>query len=134
MRDDEPTPLHVPISRRAFLSLPLLAAWPFGSPVSAPRPVALQQERRERKQQLLTHRRPSETSGLADAMVIKDGDIFFLTDPGGEVPFQESHGLGLYFHDCRYLNGYQSGSAGCLWPRWRRPQAAGSWLSSGSRI
>jgi len=106
-------PLRTSISRRTLLALPLLIAWPFGLPsLSVRRLVALQQERRERKQQLLGQRRPSETSGLADAIVIKDADLFFLTEPNGSVPLQEDHGLGLYFHDCRYLNGYEIRLAG----------------------
>ena len=52
-------------------------------------------------------RRASQTSGLADAIVIKDADLFFLTNPDGTVPLEEGHGLGLYYHDCRYLNGYE---------------------------
>jgi glycogen debranching enzyme len=56
--------------------------------------------------QLAPPRRPSQTSGLADAIVIKDGDLFFLTNPDGTVPLEDGHGLGLYYHDCRYLNGY----------------------------
>ena len=101
------------ISRRTFISLPLLIAWPFAS-LSLPlaRLVVLPQERKERKQRLLGQRRPSETSGLADAIVIKDADLFFLTEPNGNVPLQGDHGLGLYFHDCRYLNGYEIRLAG----------------------
>ena len=38
--------------------------------------------------------------------MIKDADLFFLTNPDGTVPLEEGHGLGLYYHDCRYLNGY----------------------------
>jgi glycogen debranching enzyme len=38
--------------------------------------------------------------------VIKDADLFFLTNADGTVPLEEGHGLGLYYHDCRYLNGY----------------------------
>ncbi|HXG68524.1 MAG TPA: glycogen debranching N-terminal domain-containing protein, partial [Blastocatellia bacterium] len=39
-------------------------------------------------------------------VVIKDRDIFFLTEPDGRVPLGTDHGFGLYYHDCRYLNGY----------------------------
>jgi glycogen debranching enzyme len=93
--------------------LPLLIAWPFGLPApNVPRTVVLPQERKERKQRLLGQRRPSETSGLANALVIKDADLFFLTEPDGSVPLQGDHGLGLYFHDCRYLNGYEIRLAG----------------------
>ena len=43
---------------------------------------------------------------LADAVVVKDGEIFFLCPPGGAIPLTEDHGFGLYHHDCRYLDGY----------------------------
>jgi glycogen debranching enzyme len=43
---------------------------------------------------------------LADAVVVKDGDVFFLCPPGGAIPLTDDHGFGLYHHDCRYLDGY----------------------------
>ncbi len=46
------------------------------------------------------------TRSIADAVVIKREDLFFLCEPSGEVPCTEAHGFGLYYHDCRYLNGY----------------------------
>ena len=44
---------------------------------------------------------------IAKAVVIKHGNLFFLAPPEGEVPMSRGHGFGLYFHDCRYLNGYE---------------------------
>ena len=44
---------------------------------------------------------------IAHAAVIKEGDVFFLCQPTGDVPLNNASGLGLYYHDCRYLNGYQ---------------------------
>lgn len=44
---------------------------------------------------------------IAKAVVIKHGNVFFLAPPEGEVPFTSGHGFGLYYHDCRYLNGYE---------------------------
>ena len=64
-------------------------------------------ERRERKQRVLTHGTPSTTSAIADAIVIKDGPIFLLTNPDGNIPVGNGHGLGLYYRDCRFLNGYE---------------------------
>lgn len=61
----------------------------------------------DRKQRILTHGTPSVTSGIADAIVTKVENIFFLTDPSGCVPVAPGHGLGLYYHDCRYLRGYE---------------------------
>ena len=40
-------------------------------------------------------------------IVIKDGNLFFLTNAEGNVPLTGPHGLGLYYNDCRFLNGYE---------------------------
>src|SRR5215472_12564799 len=64
-------------------------------------------EKQERAAQVQSHGRSSITRGIANAIVVKNGDIFFLTDPDGNVPPGGEHGLGLYYHDCRYLNGYE---------------------------
>ena len=45
--------------------------------------------------------------GISKAIVIKNGNLFFLAPPEGEVPMTRDHGFGLYYHDCRYLNGYE---------------------------
>ncbi len=66
-----------------------------------------EKERRERKQRVLTHAVPSTTAAIADAIVLKDGPIFLLTNPDGNIPVNDGHGLGLYYHDCRFLNGYE---------------------------
>jgi glycogen debranching enzyme len=60
-----------------------------------------------RKQRVLSHVAPSFTSSIADATVIKCEGLFFLMSPGGRVPVRGVHGLGLYYHDCRYLDGYE---------------------------
>src|SRR2546421_1603525 len=44
---------------------------------------------------------------IADALVIKDGNLFFLSEPDGAVPLSTRHGFGLYYHDCRFLDGYE---------------------------
>src|SRR5919109_2731520 len=64
-------------------------------------------ERKARKQQVLNQGRPSITRSIADAVVIKSQNVFFLTRPDGSVPLEDSHGYGLYYHDCRFLNGYE---------------------------
>lgn len=56
---------------------------------------------------VVQHGRASTTSSIAQAVVLKHNELFFLCDPDGDVPLNESHGLGLYYHDCRYLNGYE---------------------------
>src|SRR4030095_16453622 len=49
----------------------------------------------------------SITRSIAHAVVIKDEDIFFLCEPDGSVPLEPGHGFGLYYHDCRFLSGYE---------------------------
>ena len=44
---------------------------------------------------------------ITDAVVVKDADVFFLCPPAGGIPLTEDHGYGLFYHDCRYLNGYE---------------------------
>ena len=44
---------------------------------------------------------------VAKAVVIKAGDIFFLSQKTGEVPKDNQDGYGLYYHDCRFLDGYE---------------------------
>jgi glycogen debranching enzyme len=61
----------------------------------------------ERKQRILTHGTPSITSSIADAVVIKDENVFLVTSPDGGIPLGQGHGFGLYYHDCRYLRGYE---------------------------
>ena len=65
------------------------------------------EQRRKRKGHILTHGWSSMTRGIAEAAVIKGEDLFFLTEPDGSVPIEEGHGFGLYYHDCRFLNGYE---------------------------
>ncbi len=60
-----------------------------------------------RRSQFLVRGVPSVTRSIADAICIKDGNIFFVAESDGNVPLEGSHGFGLYYHDCRYLNAYQ---------------------------
>jgi glycogen debranching enzyme len=52
-------------------------------------------------------RRAALVRTIADALVIKSQDVFFLCERDGQVPLKGKHGVGLYYHDCRYLNGYE---------------------------
>lgn len=67
----------------------------------------LEHERQERKQRVLTKGTPSVTRSIADAVVIKSGNPYFLAEPSGDVTLGGRHGFGLYYRDCRYLNGYE---------------------------
>src|SRR5438067_773027 len=62
----------------------------------------------------ITHEEPllvpgavSMTRATAHAVVIKEGDLFFLCEPDGRLPLEAGHGFGLYYHDCRFLSGYE---------------------------
>src|SRR5260370_38617145 len=44
---------------------------------------------------------------VAEALAIKNGNLFFLSEPDGTVPLAAGHGFGLYYPDCRFLNGYE---------------------------
>ena len=65
---------------------------------------ASRKSKRARKSQLLVHGAPSVTRSIADAICIKNGNLYFVTESDGSVPIEGSHGYGLYYHDCRYLN------------------------------
>lgn len=66
----------------------------------------------KKDQKALTEGIPSITRSIADAVVIKNENVFFLTKPDGCVPIADNHGFGLYYHDCRYLSGYELKVAG----------------------
>ncbi|HEY9899068.1 MAG TPA: glycogen debranching N-terminal domain-containing protein [Pantanalinema sp.] len=70
-----------------------------------PRPS--ERQRRERKQRVLVQRTPSIVRSIADAIVVKDQSLYFLSAPDGNVPLSDEHGYGLYYHDCRFLDGYE---------------------------
>jgi glycogen debranching enzyme len=63
--------------------------------------------RSKRKQHGSKKSRSANVRSISDAVDIKDEDVFFLCDPEGSVPLKKKHGLGLYYHDCRFLNGYE---------------------------
>lgn len=69
-------------------------------------------EKQEREERVLTQGTPSIVTSIADAVVIKHDDLFLLTTPDGRVPLDGNHGFGLYYHDCRFLNGYEIKVAG----------------------
>ncbi len=69
-------------------------------------------QQKERKDRVLTKGAPSVVSSIADAIVLKDSDLFLLTSPDSSLPLKGGHGYGLYYHDCRYLSGYELKVAG----------------------
>jgi glycogen debranching enzyme len=44
---------------------------------------------------------------ITDALVLKNGNLFFLSQSDANVPLARGHGFGLYYQDCRFLNGYE---------------------------
>jgi len=55
---------------------------------------------------LLPEAEPMAIQDIRDALVIRERDLFLLTDIGGQVPRGNTNGYGLYYEDTRYLSGY----------------------------
>jgi glycogen debranching enzyme len=68
--------------------------------------------RRARKAQVLTRHSASGVGSIADAIVIKEHEPFFLCPSDGQIPLSGDHGFGLYHHDTRFLSGYELTIAG----------------------
>ncbi|BCA56946.1 putative Amylo-alpha-1,6-glucosidase [Nitrospira sp. KM1] len=95
------------LSRRQFLTLvPFLASLPQWSPVLSPGGPASRSYGRQ-----VLNRPQDATSVIAatfeNAIVLKNGDLFLITDANGTMPIKEKHGFGLYYQDCRVLNGFE---------------------------
>ena len=67
----------------------------------------LDQSQAARKHRILAGRATGVIQSIADAVVIKNRNLYFLSQQDGSVPMTEHHGFGLYYDDCRYLSGYQ---------------------------
>ena len=52
---------------------------------------------------LLPEAEPMDVQDIRDALVIRERDLFLLTDKRGEVPEGNISGHGFYFADTRYL-------------------------------
>ena len=99
------------LSRRSFLHWSLLG--PLSGSLMEPQfRLTRQQDHNGERDETLTKGRPTEVESLATAIVMKQDNLFFLARPDGNVPMTGNHGMGLYFHDCRYLNGYELTIAG----------------------
>jgi glycogen debranching enzyme len=44
---------------------------------------------------------------ISDALIIREENIFLLTDQTGNVPAENNRGLGLYYRDTRHLSAYE---------------------------
>ena len=56
---------------------------------------------------LLPEAESMEVQDIRDALVIRERDLFLLTDNTGEVPEDNINGYGLYFADTRYLSTFE---------------------------
>ena len=85
MKDEDD---HPSITRRTFLMLSGVLAWPFQDRhgIQFPLLVAMSEEQKNRKEHFLAQKRPTTASSIADAIVIKDDNVFFITQPDGNVP------------------------------------------------
>ena len=97
------------------------------APTDAELPIAGRADQRDRKNEVLTRGTPSVARTIADAVVIKAGDVLLLSEPDGQIPDDQEHGLGLYYHDCRYLCRYELRLGGSL------PIALGNAAAAGWR-
>lgn len=56
---------------------------------------------------LLPEAAPMDVQDIRDALVIRERDLFLLTDKAGEVPAGNINGYGLYFADTRYVSTFE---------------------------
>ncbi|HUX85542.1 MAG TPA: glycogen debranching N-terminal domain-containing protein [Chloroflexota bacterium] len=70
------------------------------SPANNKPPIALQ------------YKSPIGAQDIRDTIVIKELDLFLITNLNGNVPRGNVNGLGLYFHDTRFLSAYELGLEG----------------------
>src|SRR5688572_25329083 len=66
-----------------------------------------------RKEQILTQHEPAKIRQTTASVVLKQGSHFLLTSEDGDIPWQLPHGLGLFYKDCRFLDGYTLTLNGC---------------------
>ena len=59
------------------------------------------------KRELLPEPEPMSVQDTGNSLVIREGDIFLLTDGAGQVSRGNRQGHGLYHRDTRYLSGYE---------------------------
>ena len=65
---------------------------------------ASQEKSRER---ILTQAHPAKVVQSTGAVVLKEASVFLVATEGGDIPFDLPHGFGLFFKDCRFLDGYE---------------------------
>jgi glycogen debranching enzyme len=58
------------------------------------------------RERILTQPEPAKIRKSTDAVVLKGGGLFLVAAEGGDVPFTLPHAYGLFYRDCRFLDGY----------------------------
>ncbi|HVC35226.1 MAG TPA: glycogen debranching N-terminal domain-containing protein [Chloroflexota bacterium] len=58
-------------------------------------------------QPVIQYKSPIGAQDIRDTIVIKEQDLFLITNLDGNVPQGNVNGLGLYYHDTRYLSTYE---------------------------
>ncbi|MGH7392083.1 MAG: amylo-alpha-1,6-glucosidase [Candidatus Rokuibacteriota bacterium] len=66
----------------------------------------MNQKEHRTKERILTQHDPAKVRRSADAIVLKSGSAFLLATEAGDVPFERPHAFGLFWNDCRFLDGY----------------------------
>lgn len=56
------------------------------------------------RERILAQPRPTKVRESSSAVVLKEGDLFLLSDGIGDVPKRNVHAMGLFFRDTRYLD------------------------------
>src|ERR1041384_8445043 len=112
MRDpirDKTRPPRRRVTRITARSPPDMRYALMSGPGSSAGPEQVQSTRdlQRRKHRVLSHGLPSVSRSITDAIVLKQGDLFLIAAADGQVPSARTHGLGLYYHDCRFLRTYE---------------------------
>lgn len=61
---------------------------------------------------MLAKGHPAMVGSIAGAITVKSLDLYYVVASDAQIPLKGEHGFGLYFHDCRFLGGYQMRLAG----------------------
>lgn len=56
---------------------------------------------------MLAKGHPAMVDSIAGAITVKNLDLYYIVAPDAQIPLKGEHGFGLYFHDCRFLGGYE---------------------------
>jgi hypothetical protein len=87
------------------------------------------QAQHERKQRVLTRGQPAIIATIADAVTVKNVNMFFLMAPNGQVPLDDEHGLGSTFTTVVFSTAISSGWQDLLPSCWQRLPKRATWRS-----